>query len=202
MRLDQIKFYKKDFYYPDNKGLHLFVDHHNLSEFYVDMDGAGRDAVHRKFAQLVIEALARMSGKQQEEESEKFFVYLLQNPRRDMADYLEPLLQYFHKIGLLKFKKHVYNDNKQKVVRYKVVFKNTAGKFITEKYYSSLSQLSDDIGKKMTSLHYQLFKIKSWRGVGTCPGVVVVVVVGMLQCYKISVTKKSFGKKNEKHRPP
>ena len=164
MRLDQIKFYKKEFYYPDNTGLHLFVEQNKLNEFYVDMDGLGKSAVHRKFAQLVIEALARMSGKQQEEESEKFFVYLLQNPRRDMADYLEPLLQYFHKIGLLKFKKHVYNDNKQKVVRYKVVFKNTAGKFITEKYYSSLGQLGDDIGKKMTSLHYQLFKIKSWRG--------------------------------------
>lgn len=161
MRLDQIKFYKKDFYYPDNKGLHLFVEQHKLNEFYVDMDGCGKVYVMRKFTQLVIEAIACMDARQQEAESEKFFVYLLQNPRRDMAEYLEPLLEYFHQIGLLKFKKHVYNDNKQKVVRYKVVFKNKSGKCITEKYYSSLGQLSDDIGKKMTSLHYQLFKLKT-----------------------------------------
>ena len=130
MRLDQIKFYKKDFYYPDNKGLHLFVEQHKLDQFYLDMDGCGKVFVMKKFTQLVIEAIAHMDARQQEAEAENFFVYLLQNPRRDMAEYLEPLLEYFHTIGLLKFKKHVYNNNKQKVVRYKVVFKNKSEKSV------------------------------------------------------------------------
>ena len=60
----------------------------------------------KKFTQLVIEAIAHMDARQQEAEAENFFVYLLQNPRRDMAEYLEPLLEYFHTIGLLKFKNH------------------------------------------------------------------------------------------------
>jgi hypothetical protein len=74
--------------------------------------------------------------------------------------YLRPLLRYFHMIGYLRFKKHVYNTNKQKVVRYRVIFKNSQDQVIKVKHYSSLAQLSDDTGKKMTSLHYQLFKVK------------------------------------------
>jgi len=46
----------------------------------------------------------------------------------------------------------------KKIIRYRVEFKNTDGKLLIIKRYSSLAQLSDDIGKKMTSLHYQLFK--------------------------------------------
>ena len=76
----------------------------------------------------------------------------------DIKEYLQPLLDYFHLIGYLKFKKNIYNDNKQKIIRYRVEFKNKDGKLLIIKRYSSLAQLSDDIGKKMTSLHYQLFK--------------------------------------------
>ena len=61
-------------------------------------------------------------------------------------------------IGHLKFKKNIYNKNRQGVVRHKVEFKNKDGGLIVTKRYSSLSQLSDDTGEKMTSLHYQLFK--------------------------------------------
>ena len=161
MRLDQVKFFQKDIYYPKQRSLELYVEHNKLNHFHVDMDGDGNVKAKAMFAQLVMDVIARMTPEAQEKESEDFFVYLLQNPRRDMGAYLVPLLEYFHKLGLLKFKKNVYNDNKQKIVRYKVIFKNTSGEVVTEKYYSSLSQLSDDIGKKMTSLHYQLFKIKS-----------------------------------------
>jgi hypothetical protein len=61
-------------------------------------------------------------------------------------------------LGYLKFKKSVYNDHKQNVVRCRVVFKNKDGKTLVTKRYSSLAQLSDDVEKQMTSLHYQLFK--------------------------------------------
>jgi hypothetical protein len=102
-----------------------------------------------------------MGVEEQQAESEKFFVYLISDPRRDIGAYLKPLLDYFHMLGFLKFKKHIYNNNKQAVVRYRVEFKNKQGKLIKVKRYGSLAQLSDDIGKKMTSLHYQLFKVKS-----------------------------------------
>ena len=159
MPFNNVTFHSLDLYYPDNRSLQLFAEQNNLLKFYVDIDGDDNARAKATFARLVADVIAKMTPAEQEKESEKFFVYLLGNPRRDMAPYLKPLLEYFHLIGLLKFKKRVYNDNKQKIVRYRVEFKNKQGEFICQKQYSRLSQLSDDIGKKMTSLHYQLFKI-------------------------------------------
>ena len=161
MPFDNVVFHKLDLYYPDNRGLQLYAEQNGLLAFRVDFFGDDGRHAKQTFARLVADVIAKMTPEQQAKESEQFFIYLLQNPRRDMEAYLTPLLDYFHMIGLLKFKKHVYNDNKQSIVRYRVIFKNKQGEFICEKKYSSLSQLSDDIGKKMTSLHYQLFKIKS-----------------------------------------
>jgi len=107
---------------------------------------------------MVCDTIARLPVSGQELESERFFIYLLKDPRQDLEHYLNPLLKYFHMLGFLKFKKHIYNNNKQSVVRYQVTFKNKAGAVIAHKKYSSLQQLSDDTGKKMSSLHYQLFK--------------------------------------------
>ena len=161
MHFDNVVFHSVDLYYPRNHGLHLYAEQNRLLSFRLDIDGDDGRAAKARFARLVADVLAKMTPLEQEQESEKFLCYLLQNPRRDMEAYLKPLLDSFHRLGLLKFKKNVYNDHKQKVVRYRVEFKNKAGKFICEKKYSSLSQLSDDIGKKMTSLHYQLFKVKT-----------------------------------------
>ena len=163
MRFDDVVFYTTHIYYPDSKGLHLFVKQNRLLRFVVDFDHdeLAWNRLLKRFASLVSDVIARMTTKEQEMESEKFFAYLIQDPRRDLRAYLQPLLDYFHMLGFLKFKKNIYNDNKQKIVRYRVIFKNKNDEIITVKRYSSLGQLSDDIGKKMTSLHYQLFKVKN-----------------------------------------
>jgi len=162
-RFDDLVIYRPDIYHPPNKGLTLYLEQHNLHCFTVDFErNSIRDnAILYKFFELVRDVIARMSVTEQQAESEKFFVYLISDPRRDIGAYLQPLLDYFHMLGFLKFKKNIYNDNKQSVVRYQVVFKNKQGKIIKQKRYASLAQLSDDIGKKMTSLHYQLFKVKN-----------------------------------------
>lgn len=149
-------------YYPENnKALQFYIDQENLNVIIVNFDTeCNITSKYIKLSKMVINAIARMSEHERELESERFFLYLISHPRGDIKEYLQPLLNYFHMIGYLKFKKNIYNENKQTVVRYKVEFKNKDGKPILIKCYSSLSQLSDDIGKKMTSLHYQLFKLK------------------------------------------
>ena len=149
--------YSGQIYYPKNKGLDLYASQHRLNKFILleqhDADGL------QKLCTLSIHALARMTDDEKEIESERFFIYLISNPRRDIKQYLEPILNWFHIQGFLRFKKQVYNESKQKVIRYRVTFQNKNKQIIANKSYSSLRQLSDDIGKKMTSLHYQLFKI-------------------------------------------
>lgn len=163
MRFEDLRTYTPHIYYPKSPGLDLYIEQHSLNKIVVDFEKNYKkfDEILYTFYCLVKNVIARMSEKEQEAESEKFFVYLISDPRRDIRAYLDPLLSYFHDLGFLRFKKHIYNDNKQKVVRYKVVFKNKQGKIIKVKKYTSLGQLSDDIGKKMTSLHYQLFNIKN-----------------------------------------
>ena len=162
-RFEDLVIYSPDIYHPDNKGLELYIERHRLNKIIVDFERNTQkfDAVLYKLFELVRDVLARMNVLEQQAESEKFFVYLISDPRRDIGAYLSPLLDYFHLLGLLKFKKNIYNNNKQAVVRYRVVFKNKKGDVIKVKRYGSLAQLSDDIGKKMTSLHYQLFKVKN-----------------------------------------
>lgn len=162
-RFEDIIIYSPKIYHPENEGLSLFVERHRLDKIILDLERhqPSFDALLHKFFELVRDVLARMTVPEQQAESEAFFVYLISDPRRDIGAYLQPLLDYFHILGFLKFKKHIYNDNKQNVVRYRVIFKNKQGKVIKARRYASLAQLSDDIGKKMTSLHYQLFKVKN-----------------------------------------
>ena len=157
-----IRFHNSNIYYPNVEGIELFVKNHNLDKVMLDFNHNPQqfDKVLHKLYSIVSHAIAAMTEDKQRNESERFFVYLIQNPRRDVGAYLRPLLKYFHMIGYLRFKKKVYNDNKQSITRYRVVFKNTDDEVIVTKHYSSLAQLSDDTGKKMTSLHYQLFKVK------------------------------------------
>jgi hypothetical protein len=156
----KVKFYRTDIYHPPSKALELYIKHNHLDKFMVDFNECShvRGIVLNKLSDMVCDTIARLPVMAQELESERFFIYLLQDPRQDLREYLLPLLNYFHILGFLKFKKHIYNNNKQSVVRYQVTFKNKEGKVIAHKKYSSLQQLSDDTGKKMSSLHYQLFK--------------------------------------------
>ena len=160
MTFSSIVFYTGQIYYPkNNEGLDLYVKQEKLNQIAVCFNG-DVNVAHKlkKLCRMVTNAIALMSERKREHESERFFLYLISCPRRDIKDYLQPLLEYFHMIGHLKFKKNIYNENKQGVVRYKVEFKNKDGGLIVTKRYSSLSQLSDDTGGEMTSLHYQLFK--------------------------------------------
>ena len=160
--MPSVKFLKPDLYYPVNDGIQLYVEKHKLDKIVLnfEINVQTRDRILHKLYEIVSHAIAEMSDAEQQAESERFFVYLISDPRPDVGAYLRPLLRYFHMIGYLRFKKHVYNTNKQKVVRYRVIFKNSQDQVIKVKHYSSLAQLSDDTGKKMTSLHYQLFKVK------------------------------------------
>jgi hypothetical protein len=160
MTFNTIDIYTGDIYYPENEGIELFIKQEGLNKIVVSFNNDD-DTVKDKLICLSImvkNAIALMPDDKRTLESERFFLYLISYPRKDIKDYLQPVLDYFHMIGYLKFKKNIYNDNKQKIIRYRVEFKNTDGKLLIIKRYSSLAQLSDDIGKKMTSLHYQLFK--------------------------------------------
>jgi hypothetical protein len=160
MTFNTIEIYTASIYHPKNEGLDLFIKQQGLNKIVVCFDD-GCDLITDKFIKLskmVINVIALMNNDKRALESERFFLHLISNPRKDIKYYLQPILDYFHMIGYLKFKKNIYNDNKQKIIRYRVEFKNTDGKLLIIKRYSSLAQLSDDIGKKMTSLHYQLFK--------------------------------------------
>jgi hypothetical protein len=159
MTSDQLKIYAGNLYHPQNKGIELYIIQQHLNKIIVCFDDEDLTAEKlKKLSCLVINAIAIMTDDNRSLESEKFFLYLISCPRKDIKIYLQPILDYFHMIGYLKFKKNIYNDNKQKIIRYRVEFKNKEGKLLIIKKYSSLGQLSDDIGKKMTSLHYQLFK--------------------------------------------
>jgi|TARA_R110000751_G_scaffold208152_1_gene312039 hypothetical protein len=160
MTFNTIDIYTGDIYCPENEGIDLFIKQEGLNKIVVSFDNS-IDIITVKLkclSAMVKNAIALMNDEQRALESERFFLYLISYPRKDIKDYLQPVLDYFHLIGYLKFKKNIYNDNKQQVIRYRVEFKNTDGKLLIIKRYSSLAQLSDDIGKKMTSLHYQLFK--------------------------------------------
>ena len=132
-----------------------------MDKFFIDFEG---DITPRFIkSQLTLFKIAStyigsLSELEQEHESEAFFVYLLDAPRRDLSIYLTRLLDYFHLIGLLKFKKQVYNDSKQSIVRHMVVFKTVDGRVICKKKYSSINQLSQDCGCKTSSIHYNIVK--------------------------------------------
>ena len=160
MGFSSVTFHTGHLYRPDIKGLDLFIAQNRLDKIVIDFSahGSGGAELLGQLFVLVRNSLARMTETEKEQESERYFIYLISNPRRDVKEYLIPLLGYFHVLGYLKFKKSVYNDHKQNIVRYRVVFKNKDGKTLITKRYSSLAQLSDDVGEKMTSLHYQLFK--------------------------------------------
>ena len=160
MTFNAIDIYNGTLYYPKNEGIKLYIKQENLDKIVVCFNNEN-DKINdklSKLSKLSINAIALMTDDERMLESERFFLYLISNPRKDIKYHLQPILDYFHMIGYLKFKKNIYNDNKQKIIRYRVEFKNKQGKLLITKRYSSLAQLSDDLGKKMTSLHYQLFK--------------------------------------------
>lgn len=161
-RFDPVVFYTPYVWIPPhNKGLELYVEQHKLDKILVDFNfnEVEFNRTLHKLYEMSATAISKLTDAEKENCSQSFFVYLISDPRRDIGAYLRPLLSYFHMLGYLKFKKNIYNDNKQQVVRYRVAFRNKRNEIIKVKQYSSLAQLSDDIGKKMTSLHYQLYKL-------------------------------------------
>lgn len=161
-RFDPVVFYTPYVWIPPhNKGLELYVEQHKLDKILVDFNfnEVEFNRTLHKLYEMAATTISKLNDAEKENCSQSFFVYLISDPRRDIGAYLRPLLSYFHMLGYLKFKKNIYNDNKQQVVRYRVAFRNKRNEIIKVKQYSSLAQLSDDIGKKMTSLHYQLYKL-------------------------------------------
>jgi hypothetical protein len=150
-------------YYPENKGTGLFVKQNNIESFWIDFEYG----LHKfndlldKLLAIVKFQIANMTEAHQEKEASLFFYYLLgENIRTDIGAYLNPLLDYWKSIGYLKFKKIVYNKMNQSIVRYTIDYKNSDGDVIISKKYSSIKQVSNDIGSgKSSSVYYIVKKI-------------------------------------------
>ena len=61
-------------------------------------------------------------------------------------------------IGYLKFKKNVYNKMNQSIVRYVIDYKDVDGNIVISKKYSSIKQVSCDIGSGKSSSVYYIVK--------------------------------------------
>ena len=150
-------------YYPPNNGTELFIRLNKLESFWVDFyHGTSRfDALLYKLYRLVIFQIANMTEANQQKEAQIFFYYLLKEDlRKDIGAYLNPLLKYFKSIGYLKFKKCIYNDMNQSIVRYVIDYKDENGDLIISKKYSSIKQVSNDIGSgKSSSIYYIVKKL-------------------------------------------
>ena len=150
-------------YYPISKGVSLFVNQNNLESFWLDFENgiSKYNMLLDKLYKIVIFQIANMTEKQKEAEASRFFFYLLsENIRTDIKIYLTQLLDYWKSIGFLKFKKVVYNKMNQSIVRYVIDYKDIEGNVIISKKYSSIKQVSNDIGQgKSSSVYYLVKKI-------------------------------------------
>ena len=148
-------------YYPENKGTALFIEQNKLETFWIDFErGLGKfnDLLYQLY-EIVIFQIANMTEKEKELEASRFFFYLLgEHTRRDVGPYLNPLLTYWKSIGYLKFKKCVYNRMNQSIVRYIIDYKDIDGNIIITKKYSSIKQVSNDIGSGKSSSVYYIVK--------------------------------------------
>lgn len=147
------------FYYPQNKGLSMYVKLNKLDRFSLFNNDENLFISRLKvFSSLVINVLGMKSENEMEDEATKFFHYLLlPNIRRDIDVYLTAVLKYFKSVGYLRFKKNTYNDMKQTIKRYRICYYTKDSKVIIQKDYSSLKQVSNDIGSgKTTSIYYKL----------------------------------------------
>lgn len=148
-----------DFYYPQNKGLSMYIKLNKLNTFSLFNNDENLFISRLKiFSQLVIEVLGQKSDDEMEDEATNFFHFLLlPNIRKDIDLYLTYVLNYFKSVGYLRFKKNTYNDMKQTIKRYRICYFSKDSKLIMVKDYSSLKQVSNDIGNgKTTSIYYKL----------------------------------------------
>ena len=148
-----------EFYYPQNKGLSMYIKLNKLNTFSLFNNDENLFISRLKiFSQLVIEVLGQKSDDEMEDEATNFFHFLLlPNIRRDINLYLTSVLNYFKSVGYLRFKKNTYNDMKQTIKRYRICYFSKDSKLLMVKDYSSLKQVSNDIGNgKTTSIYYKL----------------------------------------------
>ena len=148
-------------YYPDNKGIKLFVEQNKINTFWVDFETGSckfNNLLHRLY-EIVIFQIANMTEEEQEREASRFFFFLLDDKiREDIGNYLNPLLEYWKSIGYLKLKKNVYNKMNQSIVRYVIDYKDVDGNIVISKKYSSIKQVSCDIGSGKSSSVYYIVK--------------------------------------------
>ena len=148
-------------YFPHNKGTALFIEQNKIDTFWIDFEHGlykFNNLLHKLY-EIVIFQIANMTEKQKEKEASRFFFYLLgENIRTDIGTYLNPLLTYWKSIGYLKFKKCVYNGMNQSIVRYIIDYKDNEGNIIISKKYSSIKQVSNDIGSGKSSSVYYIVK--------------------------------------------
>ena len=97
MGFSSVTFHTGHLYRPDIKGLDLFIAQNRLDKIVIDFSahGSGGAELLGQLFVLVRNSLARMTETEKEQESERFFIYLISNPRRDVKEYLIPLLGYF-----------------------------------------------------------------------------------------------------------
>lgn len=156
-----LKCYGK-FYYPENRGLDMYIRLNKLDTFSLFNNDENLFIDRLKiFSRLVIEVLGQKSEGEMEKQATNFFHYLLlPTIRRDIDVYLQSILAYFKSVGYLRFKKNTYNDMKQTIKRYRICYFSKDNDVIIQKDYSSLKQVSNDIGSgKTTSIYYKLKNI-------------------------------------------
>ena len=148
-------------YFPSNKGIALFIEQNKIDTFWIDFEHGlfKYNNLLNRLYEIVIFQIANMTEMEKEAEAERFFFFLLrENIRMDIGLYLDPLLAYWKSIGYLKFKKCVYNNMNQSIVRYIIDYKDIDGNIIISKKYSSIKQVSNDIGSGKSSSVYYIIK--------------------------------------------
>ena len=125
----------------------------NVLTFRVDFDD--EDDTQAESASQVQAHLDTLTIEQLQEESCKFFQWIVSKRVSTHLQYAEALLAYFHSKGLLSQKKEVVTIAKQSKPRYVVIY-DMNGKYFS-RIYNSVREIQEDTGKKPSKLcKYQI----------------------------------------------
>eukprot|EP01051_Picozoa_sp_SAG22_P014755 SAG22_NODE_1836_length_3467_cov_15.471200_2_plen_135_part_00 len=120
----------------------------NVLTFKVYFDD--EDENQDESATLVKAYLDTLSDEQLQNESNKFFQWIVSTRVDTFLKYAESLLKYFHSKELLTQKKEVVTIAKQNKPRYVVIY-DMDGKYFS-RIYSSVREIQEDTGKKPSKL--------------------------------------------------